>query len=42
MTCVSVAEASHHLGIDVKTRHRWLGDAQLPLQCHPGDGRKKG
>ncbi len=42
MTFVSVAQAAHHLGIDVKTLHRWLGDAQLPLQSHPGDGRKKG
>jgi hypothetical protein len=42
MTFVSVAEAAHHLGIDVKTLHRWLCDAPLPLQCHPSDGRKKG
>ncbi len=42
MTFVSVAEAARHLGIDVKTLRRWLGDAQLPLQCHPCDGRKKG
>lgn len=42
MTFVSVAQAAHHLGIDVKTLHRWLCDAQLPLQSHPGDGRKKG
>ena len=42
MTFVSVAEAAHHLGIDVKTLHRWLGDSQLPLQSHPCDGRKKG
>ncbi len=42
MTFVSVAQASHHLGIDVKTLHRWLCDAQLPLQSHSGDGRKKG
>lgn len=41
MTVVSVAEAAHHLGIDGKTLHRWLADAQLPLQCHPHDGRKK-
>jgi len=42
MTFVSLAQASHRLGIDVKTLHRWLADAQLPLQCHPHDGRKKG
>jgi len=42
MTFVSVAEAAHHLGIDAKTLRRWLADAQLPLQSHPCDGRKKG
>jgi len=42
MTFVSVAQASRHLGIDAKTLHRWLAEAQLPLQCHPVDGRKKG
>lgn len=42
MTFVSVAEAARHLGIDVKTLRRWLCDAQLPLQSHPHDGRKKG
>ena len=42
MTFVSVAEAAHHLGIDAKTLRRWLADAQLLLQNHPGDGRKKG
>jgi transposase-like protein len=42
MTFVSVAEAARHLGIDVKTLRRWLADAQLPLQNHPHDGRKKG
>lgn len=42
MTFVSVAEAAHHLGIDVKTLRRWLADAQFPLQGHPCDGRKKG
>ncbi len=30
------------LGIDIKTLHRWLADAQLSLQSHPSDGRKKG
>jgi transposase-like protein len=42
MTCVSVADACRRLGIDAKTLHRWLVDAQLPLQGHPHDGRKKG
>jgi transposase-like protein len=42
MTFVSVAEAARRLGIDAKTVHRWLADAQLPLQGHPRDGRKKG
>jgi len=42
MIFVSVAEAARHLGIDAKTVHRWLADAQLPLQSHPHDGRKKG
>jgi len=42
MTFVSLAQATRSLGIDAKTLHRWLADAQLPLQCHPHDGRKKG
>jgi hypothetical protein len=42
MTFVSVAQATTHLGIDAKTLHRWLAEAQLPLQRHPHDGRKKG
>jgi len=42
MTCVSGAEACRRLGIDAKTLRRWLADAQLPLQAHPHDGRKKG
>ncbi len=42
MAVVSVAEAARRLGIDAKTLRRWLADAQLPLQSHPGDGRKKG
>jgi hypothetical protein len=42
MTFVSLAVAARRLGIDVKTLHRWLADAQLPLQCCPHDGRKKG
>ena len=42
MTFVSVAQACRHLGIDAKTLRRWLAVAQLPLQDHPHDGRKKG
>lgn len=42
MVVVSVAEAARRLGIDAKTLHRWLAEMQLPLQCHPYDGRKKG
>jgi hypothetical protein len=39
---VSVAEACRRLGIDVKTMRGFLVEAQLPLQDHPHDGRKKG
>lgn len=42
MTFVSVAQATRCLGIDAKTLHRWLAEAQIPLHTHPGDGRKKG
>ena len=42
MTFVSVAQATTRLGIDAKTLHRWLADAQLPLHSYPHDGRKKG
>ncbi len=42
MTFVSFAEGCRRLGIDVKTLHRWLADAQLPRLRHPDDGRKKG
>lgn len=42
MTFVSVAQATRRLGIDAKTLRRWLADAQLALQSHPHDGRKKG
>jgi transposase-like protein len=30
MTFVSVAQAARRLGIDAKTLHRWLSEAQLP------------
>jgi hypothetical protein len=42
MTFVSLADACRRLNIDAKTVHRWLTEAQLPLQSHPSDGRKKG
>jgi hypothetical protein len=42
MTFVSLSDASRRLGIDAKTLHRGLQEAQLPLACHPHDGRKKG
>jgi len=42
MTFVSVAQAARRLGIDAKTLHHWLVQAQIPLQSHPHDGRKKG
>jgi transposase-like protein len=41
MTVISVAEACRRLGIDAKTLHRWLHEAQLPLHPPPGDGRTK-
>jgi hypothetical protein len=42
MTFVSVAQASRRLGVDAKTLHRWLVEAQIPLHSSPQDGRKKG
>lgn len=42
MTIIPVAECCRQLGIDAKTLRRWLLHAQLPLQRHPHDGRKKG
>lgn len=42
MIFVSLVQACRRLGIDGKTLRRWLADAQLPLQSHPHDGRKKG
>lgn len=42
MTFISLAEATRHLSIDVKTLHRWLTETHCPLQSHPHDGRKKG
>ena len=42
MTFISLTEACRRLGIDAKTLHRWLAEAQLALQSHRVDGRKKG
>ena len=42
MTFISLAQAARRLGIDGKTLHRWLADAQLSVQPHPTDGRQKG
>jgi transposase-like protein len=42
MIFFSVADTGRRLGIDAKTLRRWLAEAQLPLQSHPSDGRKKG
>jgi hypothetical protein len=42
MIVVSFAEAARCLGIDAKTLRRPLAEAQLPLQAHPRDDRKKG
>jgi hypothetical protein len=42
MSFVSLADSCRQLGIDAKTLRRWLADAQLPLQSHRSDGRKKG
>jgi hypothetical protein len=41
MTFVSFTDACRHLHIDAKTLHRWLAEAELSLQSHPHDGRKK-
>ena len=41
MIVVSVAQATTRLGIDAKTLHRWLADAQLPLHRSPQDARQK-
>lgn len=41
MTFVSLTQARVRLGIDAKTLHRWLAQAQLPVQPHPQDSRQK-
>jgi hypothetical protein len=42
MTLLSVTQCCRLLAIDAKTLHRWLAQAQLPLQAHPSDARLKG
>lgn len=42
MTLYALADCCRLLDIDPKTLHRWLAQAQLPLQRHPRDGRKQG
>lgn len=42
MTLVSLVQASRRLGVDSKTLHHWLAQAQLSVQHDPQDGRKKG
>ncbi len=42
MTLLSLTDCCRQLSIDPKTLRRWLAHAQLPLQSHPRDGRKKG
>lgn len=41
MTCYALADACRLLDIDPKTLHRWLAQAQVPLQRHPTDHRKR-
>src|ERR1700694_2824486 len=41
MLFVSLADACRHLGVDAKTLHRWLADAEVSLQCHSCDSAKK-
>jgi hypothetical protein len=42
MTLIALTECCRLLAIDGKTLHRWLAQAQLPVQAHPGDARCKG
>ena len=42
MTLISLTDCCRRLAIDPKTLHRWLAQAQLTLQPHPGDARLKG
>ncbi len=42
MTIIALAACCRLLAIDPKTLRRWLAQAQLTLQPHPGDARLKG
>jgi transposase-like protein len=42
MTILALADCCRQLAIDPKTLRRWLAQAQLTLQPHPGDARLKG
>ncbi len=42
MTIMALSDCCRHLGIDPKTLRRWLSQAQLKAQPHPGDRREKG
>jgi transposase-like protein len=42
MTIMALADCCRQLAIDPKTLRRWLAQAQLTLQPHPGDARLKG
>jgi hypothetical protein len=39
MTLLSVKDGARMLGVHPKTLHQWLGQAHMPLQPHPADGR---
>lgn len=41
MPLFPLADCCHLLSIDLKTLHRWLRHAHLPLHAHPRDGRLK-
>ncbi len=42
MTLIALTQCCRLLAIDGKTLRRWLAQAQLPVQAHPGDARCKG
>ena len=42
MTLIALTQCCRLLAIDGKTLHRWLAQAQLPVQAHPEDARCKG
>jgi hypothetical protein len=39
MTLLSVKDCARMLGVHPKTLHQWLGQAHMPVQPHPTDGR---